>query len=67
MNQVLDVYKFRTRLLISGDLLYFSTIVRKVNMSSCWCHWCNLSPFEWKHIHHEKGILWTIDLIKKVS
>ena len=34
-------------------------------MSGCWCHWCNLSPFEWENIHHEKDTLWTIDLMKK--
>ena len=66
MNQVLDVYKFRTRLLISGDLLYFSTIVRKVNMSSCWCHWFNLSSKEWLYALHTKEMLWTIDLMKNL-
>ena len=54
-----------TRLLISGDLALFATVVGKVNRSGCWCHWCNLSPFEWENIHHEKGTLWTIDLMKK--
>ena len=36
-----------------------------MNRSGCWCHWCNLSPSEWENNNHEKGILWTIDLMKK--
>ena len=34
-------------------------------MSGCWCHWCNLSPKEWSNKSHTKGMLWTIDLLKK--
>ena len=51
------VIQISTILLISGDLAFFATVVGKVNRSSCWCHWCNISPFEWEHIHHEKGTL----------
>ena len=36
-----------------------------MNMSSCWCHWCNLSVKEWSDKSHIKGMLWTIDLLKK--
>ena len=60
------VIQIKTRLLISGDLAYFATIVGKVNMSGCWCHWCNLSPQEWSNKSHTKGMLWTIDLLKKI-
>ena len=59
------VIQIKTRLLISGDLAYFATIVGKVNMSGCWCHWCNLSAKEWSDKSHIKGMLWTIDLLKK--
>ena len=34
-------------------------------MSGCWCHWCNLSAKEWSDKSHIKGMLWTIDLLKK--
>ena len=64
-SSYLKVIQITTRLLISGDLAFFATVVGKVNRSGCWCHWCNLSPFEWENIHHEKGTLWTIDLMKK--
>ena len=59
------IIQIKTRLLISGDLAYFATIVGKVNMSGCWCHWCNLSPLEWSNKSHTKGMLWTVDLLKK--
>ena len=55
-----------TRLLISVDLAFFTTVVGKVNRSSCWWHWYNLSPFDWENISHEKAILWTIDLMKNL-
>ena len=45
-----SIYKkniqIKTRLLISGDLAYFATVVGKVNMTGCWCHWYNLSAKE---------------------
>ena len=53
-----------TRILISGDLAFFATIVGKNNMSGHWCHWCMLSPSEWENCDHEKGDKWTIQLIK---
>ena len=34
-------------------------------MAGCWCHWCNLSAKEWSDKSHIKGMLWTIDLLKK--
>ena len=37
-----NIIQIKTRLLISGDLAFFVTVVGKVNMSSCWCHWYNL-------------------------
>ena len=65
-SSYVKVIQISTRLLISGGLVIFATVVGKVNRSGCWCHWCNLSPFEWENIHHEKGTLWTIDLMKSV-
>ena len=32
------IIQIKTRLLISGDLAFFATVVGKVNMSGCWCH-----------------------------
>ena len=60
-----DIIQIKTRLLISGDLEVFATVVGKVNISGCWCHWCNLSSKDWSDKSHIKGILWTIDLLKK--
>ena len=34
-------------------------------MSSYWYHWCNLPSKEWLNEYHSKGMLWTIDLMKK--
>ena len=49
-SSYLKVIHITSRLLISGDLAFFATVVGKVNRSGCWCHWCNLSPFEWGKI-----------------
>ena len=35
-------------------------------MSGCWCYWCNLSAKEWSDKSHIKGMLWTINLLKKL-
>ena len=52
------------RILISGDLAFFATVVGKKNMSGKWCHWCNLSVAEWEDCDHEKGDMWSIQLMK---
>ena len=63
-----SIYKkniqIKTRLLISGDLAFFATVVGKVNMSGRWCYWCNLSAKEWSDKSYIKGMLWTINLLK---
>ena len=41
-----QIIQIKTRLLISGDLTFLATVVGKVNISGCWCHWCNLSAKE---------------------
>ena len=53
-SSYLKVIQISTRLLITGHLAFFAIGVGKVNRSGCWCHWCNLSPFEWGNIHHKK-------------
>ena len=62
----MKVIEISTRLLISGDLAFFATVVEKINRSGCLCHWCYLSPFEWEYIPRENGILRTIDLMKNL-
>ena len=34
-------------------------------MSICWCDWCTLSAKECLDESHTKGMIWTIDLMKK--
>ena len=46
-SSYVKVIQISIRLLISGDLVFFATVIGKVNRSGCWCHWCNLSLFEW--------------------
>ena len=53
-----------TRILVSGDLAFFATIVGENNISGHWCHWCMLSATEWGNCDHEKGDTWTMQLIK---
>ena len=53
-SSYLKVIQITTRILISGDLAFFETVVGKANRSGCWYHWCNFSPFEWENIHHKK-------------
>ena len=60
-----NIIQIKTRHLISGDLAFFATVVGKVNISGCWHHWCNVSVKEWSDKSHTKGMLWTIDLLKK--
>ena len=33
-----NIIEMRTRILISRDLEYFTTIVGKLKMSGCWCY-----------------------------
>ena len=33
-----NIIEMRTRILISRDLAYFTTIVGKLKMSGCWCY-----------------------------
>ena len=40
-SSFINIIRITKRILISGGLAFFATVVGKVNMSSCWCHWCN--------------------------
>ena len=60
------VIQIKTRLLISVDLAFFATVVGKVNMSGCLCHWCNLSPKEWSDKSHIKSDVMDNRFIKKI-
>ena len=51
------IIQIKTRFLISRDLAFFATVVGKVNMSGCWCHWCTLSAKGWSNRSHTKGML----------
>ena len=55
-----------TCILISGYLAYVATVVAKFNIPGCWCQWCSLLSKEWSDEYHSKGMLWTIDLMKKI-
>ena len=37
-----------TRILISENLVFFTTAIGKVDISGNWCHWCDISPKEWE-------------------
>ena len=41
------IIQIQTRILISGELAFFSTVGGRVNMSGCWYHLCNLSAKKW--------------------
>ena len=53
-NNIIQIY---TRILISDDLAFFTTVVGKVNMSNCTYYWCNVSAKEWSDKSHAKRIL----------
>ena len=61
------IIQIQTRILISGELAFFSTVGGRVNMSGCWYHLCNLSAKKWTDKSHTKGMLWTVDLFKNHS
>ena len=52
----------RTCILISRDLVYFAPIVGTINISSCWCPWCNKSSKQWSDESHTKVMLLKIGL-----
>ena len=56
--------QIQTHILISSDLVFFATVVGKVNMSGCRYNWCNLSAKEWSEKPHAKGMLWAVYLLK---
>ena len=46
-----NLIKISTRIIISGDLVFFATVVGKVNMSG---YWCNLSAKKWSKNYLQK-------------
>ena len=56
-SSIKNIIKIRKRVLISGDLVFFANVVGKVNMSSYWCHWCNLSAKQWSEITHKRNVM----------
>ena len=59
------IIQIQTLFLISGDSALFVTDDDKVNVSSCWCYWCDLSAKAWYDKSHTKVMLWTVDYLKK--
>jgi hypothetical protein len=58
---------FTTRIFVSGDLAFLSTMLGKENRSGYWCIWCKLFPSEWSVAGHAKGELWTLEAIKSIQ
>ena len=54
------------RVLLTGDLAFYATVLGKVNMSGRWCTWCKLSPAQWGVENHDKGELWTVPSMSSV-
>ena len=54
------------RILMCGDLAFFSAILGKVNMAGKWCIWCQLGPKEWRESNHNPGEKWTIAQMKQL-
>ena len=61
-----NVIMILTRILISGGLVLFATIVGNLNKSGFWCHWCNLLSKKWSEEYYTKGMSWTIDITLKI-
>ena len=38
----------RIKLVSTGDLEFYMTILGRVNMASCWCTWCKQKMADWK-------------------
>ena len=51
---------------MGGHIVFFTTVVRIINISGCWYHWCNLSTKEGLEEYHTKGMLSIIYLIKNL-
>jgi hypothetical protein len=59
--------RFHPRLtFFNAPLLSFAAILGKVNMAGDWCTWCGLSAKEWSPADHDKGELWTLEVMAAV-
>ena len=59
-----------TTLVVVGDLKFYSQVLGKENMSSCWCCWCTTHPSQWKTLHtaenrNKEEDMWTIEKLKQ--
>ena len=67
---MINFYSFITnlpiRVLVTGDLAYFSAILGKVNMAGDWWTWCGLSAKEWSPTDQDKGEFWTLEAMAEV-
>ena len=48
----------KIKIVISGDLAFYSTMLGKPGMDSKWCHLCNLGAAQWSNPKTCKGVLW---------
>ena len=51
----------RIRIVVTGDLAFYASLLGKVNASGHWCTWCRLMYTEWKENDHDAGESWTLE------
>jgi hypothetical protein len=50
-------------LFMAGDILFYNMAIGKEGMSGWWCSYCKLFKHDWQQVGHERGELWTIELL----
>jgi hypothetical protein len=62
-------FRYKTipfRFFRTGDMAYYAMCLGKVNMSSHWCTWCNLSVANWERQGHRKGQQYNLQSLEDV-
>ena len=48
------------RVVVTGDLAFYASLLGKVNASGHWCTWCQLMYTDWKKKNHDAGESWSL-------
>lgn len=55
-----DAHNLPFRVMMSGDLLHYATVLGKEGSASAWCYICMLAKRMWQEANHELGEEWTL-------
>ena len=58
------IWKIQLRVFITGDLVFYATVLGKTNMAPHWCTYCDKKKRDWVCGCHTDGTPWTLELMK---